>query len=33
MITKLDKYAVEYNHRKRSGLPTGTEKLEEVNNA
>lgn len=33
MITKLDKYAVEYNNKKRSGLPTGTEKLEEVNNA
>ena len=32
MITKLDKYAVEYNNKKRSGLPTGTEKLEEVNN-
>ena len=28
MITKLDKYAVEYNNRKRSGVPTGTEKLE-----
>ena len=32
MITKLDKYAVEYNNKKRSGVPTGTEKLEEVNN-
>jgi small subunit ribosomal protein S6 len=26
MATKLDKYAVEYNARKRSGVPTGTEK-------
>jgi len=26
MATKLDKYAVEYNGRKRSGVPTGTEK-------
>jgi small subunit ribosomal protein S6 len=32
MTTKLDKYAVEYNIKKRSGLPTGNEKLEEVNN-
>ena len=32
MTTKLDKYAVEYNNKKRSGLPTGNEKLEEVNN-
>ena len=32
MVTKLDKYAVEYNNKKRSGVPTGTEKLEEVNN-
>jgi small subunit ribosomal protein S6 len=30
MITKLDKYAVEYNHKKRNGLPTGTEKAVEV---
>jgi len=30
MITKLDKYAVEYNHKKRNGLPTGTEKAAEV---
>ena len=28
MATRLDKYAVEYNTRKRSGVPTGTEKLE-----
>lgn len=32
MVTKLDKYAVEYNARKRSGVPTGTEKAAEVNN-
>jgi len=32
MATKLDKYAVEYNSKKRRGVPTGTEKLEEVNN-
>ena len=30
MVTKLDKYAVEYNHRKRSGVPTGNEKAGEV---
>jgi small subunit ribosomal protein S6 len=29
MITRLDKYAVEYNQKKRSGVPTGTEKLQE----
>ena len=28
LATKLDKYAVEYNAKKRSGVPTGTEKLE-----
>jgi small subunit ribosomal protein S6 len=28
MATKLDKYAVEYNGRKRSGVHTGTEKVE-----
>jgi len=28
MVTKLDKYAVEYNARKKSGVPTGTEKAE-----
>jgi small subunit ribosomal protein S6 len=28
MFTVLDKYAVEYNGRKRSGVPTGTEKIE-----
>jgi len=28
--TKLDKYAVEYNQKKRSGVPTGTEKLVEA---
>ena len=26
--TRLDKYAVEYNQKKRSGVPTGTEKVE-----
>ena len=30
MVTKLDKYAVEYNDKKRRGLPTGTEKAVEV---
>ncbi len=30
MVTKLDKYAVEYNQKKRSGVPTGTEKVEEA---
>jgi small subunit ribosomal protein S6 len=30
MVTKLDKYAVEYNAKKRSGVPTGTEKIEEA---
>ena len=29
MVTKLDKYAVEYNRKKRSGVPTGTEKVQE----
>lgn len=28
MFTALDKYAVEYNAKKRSGVPTGTEKVE-----
>ena len=28
MATKLDKYAVEYNAKKRSGVPSGTEKAE-----
>jgi hypothetical protein len=28
MATKLDKYAVEYNARKKSGVATGTEKAE-----
>jgi small subunit ribosomal protein S6 len=27
MATRLDKYAVEYNAKKRSGVPTGTEKV------
>ena len=30
MVTRLDKYAVEYNHKKRSGLPTGNEKVQEA---
>ena len=30
LLTKLDKYAVEYNDKKRRGLPTGTEKAVEV---
>lgn len=29
MITVLDKYAVEYNAKKRNGVPTGTEKAVE----
>jgi small subunit ribosomal protein S6 len=28
MATRLDKYAVEYNAKRRSGVPTGIEKLE-----
>jgi len=28
LCTRLDKYAVEYNGKKRSGVPTGTEKVE-----
>jgi small subunit ribosomal protein S6 len=28
--TKLDKYAVEYNEKKRRGVPTGTEKVVEA---
>ncbi len=30
MVTKLDKYAVEYNQKKRSGVPTETEKVQEA---
>jgi small subunit ribosomal protein S6 len=30
LCTKLDKYAIEYNAKKRSGVKTGTEKLAEV---
>ena len=30
MSTRLDKYAVEYNHKKRSGVPTGIEKVQEA---
>ncbi len=29
MVTKLDKYAVEYNLKKRSGIPTGNQKAVE----
>jgi len=32
MVTRLDKYAVEYNYKKRNGLPTGNEKAQEVTN-
>ena len=32
MVTRLDKYAVEYNAKKRNGLPTGNEKAAEVTN-
>ena len=30
LLCKLDKYAVEYNKKKRSGVPTGNEKAVEV---
>ena len=30
MVTRLDKYAVEYNQKKRSGVPTGIEKVREA---
>ena len=30
MVTRLDKYAVEYNRKKRSGVPTGNEKAVEA---
>lgn len=30
LCTRLDKYAVEYNHKKRSGVPTGIEKVREA---
>src|ERR1700740_3013606 len=30
LATKLDKYAVEYNEKKRSGVPTGTERVVEA---
>ena len=30
LATRLDKYAVEYNEKKRRGVPTGTEKAVEV---
>ena len=30
LATRLDKYAVEYNEKKRRGVPTGTEKVVEA---
>jgi small subunit ribosomal protein S6 len=30
LFTALDKYAVEYNAKKRSGVKSGTEKLQEA---
>jgi small subunit ribosomal protein S6 len=30
LVTKLDKYAVEYNAKKRSGVASGTEKSEKA---
>ena len=30
LLTKLDKYAVEYNEKKRKGVPTGNEKAVEA---
>ena len=30
LVTRLDKYAIEYNAKKRSGVSTGTEKAMEV---
>ena len=30
LVTKLDKYAVEYNAKKRSGVATGTEKADKA---
>ena len=30
LLTRLDKYAVEYNDKKRRGVPTGNEKAAEV---
>jgi small subunit ribosomal protein S6 len=30
LVTRLDKYAVEYNAKKRSGVPTGNEKAVEA---
>ncbi|HVZ57059.1 MAG TPA: 30S ribosomal protein S6 [Chitinophagaceae bacterium] len=30
LVTKLDKYAVEYNEKKRRGVPTGNEKAVEA---
>ena len=33
LITRLDKYAVEYNAKKRSGAATGTEKVDKAEKA
>ena len=30
MVTRLDKYAVEYNHRRKSGVPTGNQHVVEA---
>ena len=30
LVTRLDKYAVEYNAKKRSGVATGTQKIEKA---
>ena len=30
MVTRLDKYAVEYNHRRKSGVPTGNQQVVEA---
>ena len=30
MVTRLDKYAVEYNHRRKSGIPTGNQQVVEA---
>ena len=30
LVTRLDKYAVEYNHRRKSGVPTGNQQVVEA---
>ena len=30
MVTRLDKYAVEYNHKRKSGVPTGNQHVVEA---